>query len=145
MADGGRGRDGGGTQMAGGPGAPLRVVRGAGVGRQRPRSAVVPGAVAARLTALERRVEEALAESGLGERAEHATIRALVDGACTAIASARRFSVPEVAATLRGTVGRLGDFDAAVLRGTVLRAAYQYWWRVQAVGLTRVPTCGPVV
>src|SRR5206468_1107415 len=139
MADGGRGRDGGRSQAAGGPGASLRVVKGSGAGRGRPRSAAMPGEVAARLSALERRVEEALAESGVGGRPDHATIRALVDGTFTAIARARRFGVSDAVTTLRGTV------DAAVLRAVVLRAAYQYWWRVRAIGLARVPAVGPVV
>src|SRR5262245_64839755 len=94
------------------------------------------GEVAARLSALERLLEEALAEGGVAGRPDHATIRALVDGTFTAIARARRFGVSDAVTALRGTV------DAAVLRAVVLRAVYQYWWRVRAIGVTRVPAVG---
>lgn len=137
---GGHGRDGGGPPPAGGAGASLRVFRGAGV--RRPRVTVVPGAVAARLSALERRVEEALIESGLRERPEHETIRAVVDGTFTAIARARRFGLPEIVASIQESVARLGAFDADALRDAVLHTAYRYWWRVQVIGLERVPRCG---
>src|SRR5262245_2398761 len=110
---GGHGRDGGGTPPSGGAGASLRVYRGTGV--RRTPAAILPGEVAARLSALERRVEEALAESGLGERAQNEAIRAVVDGAFAALASARRFSVPEVVAGAQSSIARLGAFDADAL------------------------------
>ncbi len=144
MADGerpgGHGRDGGST-----PTATLRVVRGSGVRRSRARGPTEPGEVAARLSALERRVEEALAESGLGPRADHETIRALVDGAFGAVAGVRRWTVADAVASVRDTAVQIASVDVGAVQDLLLLGAYHYWWRVQASGLERVPREGRVL
>jgi len=111
------------------------------VRRTRARAAI-PADVTARLSALERRVEEALGDTGLRERPEHETIRVLVDAAFAAIASVRRLNVRDAVATAEETLARLAAVDAAAVGNAVLRAARRYWWRVEATGLERVPAQG---
>jgi 1-acyl-sn-glycerol-3-phosphate acyltransferase len=86
---------------------------------------------------LERRVEEALASGGAQPgNGERDLARAVLDEALDAVARVRRASWRDALAVLR-----LFDRDVAPL----LRLLYRYWWRVEAVGVDRVPASGPVL
>ena len=114
--------------------ARLRVFRGgrARAGRGQPAS---PREVARRLSALERRVEQAL--GGGGEVATRDRVRAALDRALAAVADLRR-SAPRDLAALADVLGT----DATE---SLLGALYRYWWRVETVGRERVPASGRVV
>jgi 1-acyl-sn-glycerol-3-phosphate acyltransferase len=87
--------------------------------------AVVPD-VTRRLASLERQVEEALASSG-----QPVTL-ALVDGLLDAYGRVRRAVAGERAA-------------AAELVAAPLDFLYRWWWRVDVIGLERLPPRGPVL
>ncbi len=114
--------------------ARLRVFHG---GRARAGRAQLasPREVARRLSALERRVEQAL--GGGGQLAARDRLRAAFDQALTAVAGLER-SVPRDLAALADVLGT----DAIEV---LLEALYRYWWRVETVGLERVPASGRVV
>jgi 1-acyl-sn-glycerol-3-phosphate acyltransferase len=76
----------------------------------------------ARLAALERRVEAALAGSE-GESGEE-RVRAALDDLLAAYAGVRR------------------ELGAELVASAVLRMLYRWWWRVETVGLERVPAEG---
>jgi 1-acyl-sn-glycerol-3-phosphate acyltransferase len=121
--------------------APLRVYRGGRVRRSGLARPVLPGDIGARLASLEGRVEEALGRTGLAERFGGERIRAAVDGVLATLASVRRLAVSET-----GSGGRPRPLDdPANLAAAVLRAVYRYWWRVDALGLERVPAEGRVI
>ena len=124
--------------------ARLRVYAGgrARAGRPRPAS---PGEVARRLSALERRVEKALAATsarrdGLGAD----VVRSLTDQALGALASVRRLTPRDLRSAAERWSG-LGEGLEQDVNETVLEALYRYWWRVEAVGLERVPARGRVL
>ena len=114
--------------------ARLRVFRGgrAHAGRAQPAS---PREVARRLSALERRVERAL--GGGGQFAARDRLRAALDQTLAAVAGLRR-SAPRDLAALADALGT----DATE---AVLATLYRWWWRVETVGLERVPASGRVV
>src|SRR5262245_10257792 len=124
---GGPGRDGGGKPAK----AALRVFRGAGA-RRASRVPTGPGEVAARLAALERRIEEALSETGLRARPTQDVIRQIADTTFSTIASARRWSVADFFASVRDTADGLATADVTGVIDAVLHGAYRYWWRVDA-------------
>jgi 1-acyl-sn-glycerol-3-phosphate acyltransferase len=99
-------------------------------GSRRARSLLSPAEVARRLLALERQVEEALG----GPPAEEgpSLVETAADDLLSAYSHVSRWIAGEEAP---GT----GIGSAA------LRALYRYWWRVDAVGLERVPRHGPVM
>jgi 1-acyl-sn-glycerol-3-phosphate acyltransferase len=124
--------------------ARLRLFRGGGVRRQRLTG--MPGDVAQRLSLLERRVEEALAG---GDVLGRDLLRAGVDGALAVVASVQRRTLAETLDMLRllarrELLGEPGD-HVAPLAEALLRLAYRWWWRVETVGLDRVPADGRVV
>ena len=126
--------------------ARLRVFRGGRVRRSRPRLPMSPGDVAERLAALERRVEEAF---GGNDPFGRDLVRAGVDGALAAVANLRRFTLFDALDSIRllarrELLGEPGD-HVAPLAEALLRGAYRYWWRVESVGLDRVPASGRVV
>jgi len=88
-----------------------------------------PTEVARRLFALERQVEEAL---GAGPGQGSSLVETAADDLLSAYSQVSRWIGGEEAP---GT----GIGSAA------LRALYRYWWRVDAVGLERVPRRGPVM
>jgi hypothetical protein len=146
MADdrpGGPGPERGGARPTG----RLRVFRGGAVRRSvRPRLPTTPAEVAARLGALERRVEEAL---GGHDPFGRDLVRAGVDNALAAVATFRRGTLGDVLESVRllarrELLGEPGDHVAPVAEA-LLRGAYRYWWRVEAVGLERVPATGRVI
>ena len=125
----------------------LRVFRGGGKRRTTPRNAVLPAEVATRLAALERRVEDALGDAG-ADAFGRELVRAL-DGTLSAMATLRRSSLADAleGARLlarRELLGEPGD-HVAPLADVLFDAAYRWWWRVDVVGLDRVPQTGPVV
>jgi 1-acyl-sn-glycerol-3-phosphate acyltransferase len=76
-------------------------------------------------------------------------VRAGVDGALAAVANLRRGTLADALESVRllarrELLGEPGDHVAPVAEA-VLRGAYRYWWRVEAVGLDRVPASGRVV
>jgi 1-acyl-sn-glycerol-3-phosphate acyltransferase len=113
----------------------MRLYRG---GRARARRArllrSMPAETVARLAALERRVEEALGQSGarrdLGGRD---LLLAVLDQGFAMVADARRIRPSAALAALPFGADR------------VLGLLYDYWWRVQTVGLERVPASGSVI
>jgi len=123
-------RPGGGE----GSGARLRVFHG---GRARARRAqpASPREVTRRLSALERRVEQALGSGG--ELAARDRLRAAFDQALAAVAGFER-STPRELAALAEVLGT----DATEV---LLEVLYRYWWRVETVGLERVPASGRVM
>lgn len=113
----------------------LRLYRG---GRGRARRArllrTIPSETVARLAALERRVEEALGQGGLGrEVSSRDLLLAGLDQAFAMVAGARRIRPSSALDAM--------PFGADLLLGML----YRYWWRVQAVGLERVPSRGRVI
>src|SRR3989442_1912067 len=114
--------------------ARLRVFRG---GRARARRAqpASPREVTRRLSALERRVEQALGSGG--ELAARDRLRAAFDQALAAVAGFER-STPRELAALAEVLGT----DATEV---LLEVLYRYWWRVETVGLERVPASGRVI
>ena len=114
--------------------ARLRVFRGgrARAGRAQPAS---PREVARRLSALEQRVEQALASGG--QLAARDRLRAAFDQALAAVAGFER-STPRELAALAEVLGT----DATEV---LLEVLYRYWWRVETVGLERVPASGRVM
>src|SRR5207247_10939479 len=106
----------------------LRLVRGGHASSWRAQPAS-PRQVARRLSALEQRVEQALASGG--QLAARDRLRAAFDQALAAAAGLRR-STPRDLAALADVLGT----DATEV---ILEALYRYWWRVETVGLERVP------
>ncbi len=94
----------------------LRVVR---------RGADAGGDFGARLAALERDVERALAEPQASSGDER--VRAALDEVLSAYAGLRR------------------ELGPGLVASAALRALYRYWWRVEAIGLERIPATGPVL
>ena len=124
--------------------ARLRVYAG---GRARARRAhpASPGEVARRLSALERRVEKALAAtSGRRDGVGAEVVRSLTDHALGALAGVRRLTPRDVLAALEGLSGFAEGLEHDV-SGRLFEALYRYWWRVEAVGLERVPARGRVL
>src|SRR6185436_9028003 len=90
--------------------------------------------VAEKLRMLERRVEEALASTGTqGPNGDRDLARAVFDEALDTLARVRRASWSDALTALS-----LFDRDVAPL----LRLLYRYWWRVEAVGMDRIPRRG---
>src|SRR5262245_9477627 len=112
----------------------LRVVSGGARPRRRrrarPRS---PSEVAERLTALERRVEEALAANGLEREADERDLMgARPDDALAALATVRRRGIGRVLSALAPPRWRGAAADAErELMAAVLAGLYRYWWRVR--------------
>ena len=101
--------------------------------------------MAARFAVLERQVEDALAAGGLGRGVVgRDVLQSAVDQTLAAFAGARRGSVRAALARLRTGVGGGAGLEADPLR-RLLEALYRYWWRVEAVGLDRVPSSGRVL
>lgn len=99
--------------------------------------ALPPGAVASRLAALERRVEEALSHGGAGPGEVGTDLaRAIVDEALAAWAGAWRWA--------QGDAWTAGGVTS-VLADVTLYGLYHLWWRVEAVGLERLPTRGGAI
>jgi 1-acyl-sn-glycerol-3-phosphate acyltransferase len=120
--------------------ARLRVYRGGA--RPAPSQPHSPREVARRLAALERRVERALAGAdarGGGER-----LRLVVDRTFSALATARRLSAHDVRLAAEGWTMVARDVERDLARA-LLDVLYRWWWRVEPVGLDRVPPTGPVV
>jgi len=121
--------------VAAAEGARLRVYAGRGAPPRRPNPF---GDVAERLTTLERRVEEALARSSVGGGVVgREVVRAALDETLAAWAGLRRWTWREAAARVHvpgPTPARVGEI--------LLRALNHYWWRVDTVGLERVPPKG---
>jgi 1-acyl-sn-glycerol-3-phosphate acyltransferase len=121
--------------------ARLRLFRGGGTRRGRPPRAGTPLDVAERLSALERRVEEAL---GTGAGGGRDLIRGTLDDALATFVAARRRTVRDLHGVWQ-TWSRVGSRIDATVLDALLSALYHYWWRIDAVGLERVPGTGPVV
>src|SRR5262245_12886234 len=124
--------------------ARLRVFRGG-----RPRSAralpASPGDVARRLSALERRVEKALAATSVGRETIGAdVVRTVTDQVLGTLASLRRLTPGDVQSAVEDWSGFAAGLENDVA-SAVLAALYRYWWRVEAVGLERVPARGRVL
>jgi len=98
----------------------------AGLGRGR-------GELTKRLAALETQVEEALAGQDDASRAARLMWHS-VDGALQAYAHVRRWLNWDVLVP-----------SGQPLSALSLLALYRYWWRVEATGLERIPSSGPVV
>lgn len=117
------------------------------------RAASRPGRVGARFSTLERRVEEALANAGLGRRAGgRDVLNDVLDEALAVLASARRFTASDAFSALRRRIGSGrstlesgGDERIARLADTLLQGLYRYWWRVETVGIERIPASGRVL
>lgn len=141
MADGDRPSDDGRERDTGPATARLRVYRGGQTRPRRPRlpRATVPREVAERLATLERRVEEAL--GGGADSLGGDAVRRALDDALAGVADARRRMLREALAAWRQS-GRWGSWLDAGLLHSVLAALYHYWWRIEAVGLERVPATG---
>ena len=84
------------------------------------RGAGAPGALPDQLATLEEHVEAALAGS-VDLRGAEERVRGALDDLLTAYAGLRRELGPEL------------------LAAATLRALYRWWWRIEAVGLERVP------
>jgi 1-acyl-sn-glycerol-3-phosphate acyltransferase len=121
--------------------ARLRLYRGGGTRRSRPPRAGTPVDVAARLSALERRVEEAL---GAGAESSRDVLRGAFDDALATFVDARRRTTREAQGVWRAW-SRFGSRIDATVLDAVLSGLYHYWWRIDAVGLERVPGAGPVI
>jgi len=149
------GADGDRAEVRLGPSARVAAasrLRGGGGRARRGRAAraVPPGDVGERLTALERQVEEALARRGLArEVIGREALRSAVDETLATFASLRRRSLAGALAGLAllgGAAERTAREERSAHRARrVLRALYRYWWRVETVGLERVPPSGPVL
>src|SRR5262245_19415129 len=113
-------------------GSPPRISRLAGSrrGRRIATSAGIPD-VSRRLATLERQVEAAL---GLSMHAAEPVLplEAVIDGVLTTANRLRRAVAGEPEA-------------AAELIETPLDLLYRWWWRVEVVGLERLPRRGPVL
>ncbi len=137
-----RGGEPSGGSRDGGPAAEasrLRVYPGGGEPRAPRRPSAAPvGEVSERLTALESQVEEALARSSVGGGAVgHEVVRAALEETLAGWASLRRWTWRETLGTLRPS-----GAPSARLADALLRTLYRYWWRVETVGLGRVPASG---
>jgi len=101
----------------------LRVVRGRRA--RHGRSAAAPGGqLRDRLGALEREIDAALAAHAIPGRAGRQALEAALDELLAAYANLRR------------------GLAADVVGAALLRALYRLWWRVDAVGLERIPARG---
>ena len=111
--------------------APPRVIRTAGA-RRGGRVATPAGFpdVTRRLARLEQQVEEALAAAGRA-RSLVPSAEGVIDGVLEAYDRVRRAVTGEREA-------------AAELIGTPLDLLYRWWWRVDVIGLERLPPRGPV-
>jgi 1-acyl-sn-glycerol-3-phosphate acyltransferase len=89
-----------------------------------------PAEVARRLFALERQVEEALGGAPVDQG------ESLVESAADDLLSA----YGQVSRWIAGE-----ESPGTGIGSAALRALYRYWWRVDAVGLERVPRRGPVM
>jgi 1-acyl-sn-glycerol-3-phosphate acyltransferase len=89
-----------------------------------------PAEVARRLFALERQVEEAL--GGLPGDQGASLVESAADDLLTAYSQVSRWISGE-------------EVPGSGIGSAALRALYRYWWRVDAVGLERVPRRGPVM
>jgi 1-acyl-sn-glycerol-3-phosphate acyltransferase len=93
------------------------------------------------LNALERRVEEALAAGGAGRvPVGGEVVRAALDESLAAWAMLRRRTVRELITGLG-----LGRSGPPLPRELVLQGLYRLWWRVETVGIGRVPASGPII
>jgi len=120
--------DGPGSANSGDAG---RVVSMRGARRGRRAGALLsPAEVARRLFALERQVEEALGGAEIDQGAT--LVEAAADDLLSAYGQVSRWIAGEEA-------------PGTGIGGAALRALYRYWWRVDAVGLERVPRRGPVM
>jgi 1-acyl-sn-glycerol-3-phosphate acyltransferase len=113
----------------------LRVFRGGRRGRRARLLRGMPGETIARLAALERRVEEALGKGAVGRdfSGGRELMLAVLDQVFGVVAGARRVRP----STLLDAMPVGADSLVGLL--------YHYWWRVQTVGLERVPERGGVI
>ena len=114
------------------PAEPARVVPMRGrSGPRRVPPLLAPGEVARRLAALERQVEDALG----AERIGRGTVRLerAVEDVLGAYATGRAWLAGQTAGLASGLVGEVS-----------LTALRRYWWRVDVVGIERIPP-GPVL
>src|SRR5437899_2607285 len=88
------------------------------------------------LGALEREVEEALTTGGLDGDATLGVLRMALDGTLATVARLRR-------TTLHDAMGALADLRSDP--PSFFHTLYRYWWRVETVGLERVPPRGRVL
>src|SRR5437867_1630796 len=88
------------------------------------------------LSALEREVEEALTTKGLDGDPTTGVLRSAVDGTLATVARLRR-------ATLHDAMGALAELGGDPT--SLFHTLYRYWWRVETVGLERVPPRGRVI
>lgn len=111
--------------------APSRVIP-LSAGRRGGRFAPLSSAtdVARRLAALERQVEDALADAGRASGAD-TMLRAAADEVLARYGDVRRWVMGE------SPVNPLAEMSR--------QAFYRFWWRVDAVGLERVPRIGRVL
>jgi 1-acyl-sn-glycerol-3-phosphate acyltransferase len=87
----------------------------------------------ARLAALERRVEEALAQSAFArDFGARELVPVVLDRVFSVVANARRFRPADV-------------MGVPIAADRLVGLLYDYWWRVHAVGLERVPPAGGVI
>jgi len=98
--------------------------------------ALPPGAPSDPLGALEREVEEALTTDGLDGDATLGVLRTALDGTLATVARLRR-------TTLHDAMGALADLRSDP--PSFFHTLYRYWWRVETVGLERVPPRGRVL
>jgi len=114
--------------------ARLHLYRGRGA---RGRRGDGPGPVASRLASLERRVEEALSHGSAGAGEVGVDLaRAIVDEALAAWAGAWRWA--------QGDAWGAGGVASAVADLT-LYGLYHLWWRVDVVGIERLPARGGAI
>jgi 1-acyl-sn-glycerol-3-phosphate acyltransferase len=93
--------------------------------------------VSSRLAALERRVEEALSHGSAGAGEVGVDLaRAIVDEALAAWAGAWRWAQRDA---------RGGGGVAAAIADTTLYGLYHLWWRVEPIGLERLPSRGGAI
>lgn len=117
--------------------ARLRLFRGREARAPRVPRVQPPSVVATRLAALERRVEEALAHGSLGAGEVGVDLaRAVVDEALAAWSGAWRWA--QSGAWTTGGV-------ASLIADATLYGLYHLWWRVEAVGLERLPARGAAI
>ncbi|HZP42586.1 MAG TPA: 1-acyl-sn-glycerol-3-phosphate acyltransferase [Candidatus Binatia bacterium] len=138
------GREPSGAATRAGDAPALRLHRG---GSRRTSGGASDG-VADRLTALERQVEEALGRGSERAAGPAALLRTLADAALGAVAGAGRLSFEQAVREALGAMDRalvtLAGNPAPLVRAA-LDALCRYWWRVEAVGLDRIPATGPVL
>lgn len=110
----------------------LRAVRGTGGAARYGRTLPTPADFARRLSSLERQVESALAGATESSFPDFATA---ADDLLSAYAAAWRWA-EDTGDRMRSPSG---------VAELWLTSVYRWWWRVEAVGVERIPSTGPVV